>query len=163
MLFIAILGLSVLIFGGIIANARKMNDLQTSIAQLEEAHEHQIQLKPLLAIVADQQRSVQALELPDSINRPLTFDEIAESEAVIKEVAAAADLRVLSIRPLLHADLVDHKSVRLEVRLLGQFSDLRPFLHELTIWDYRSVLESFVLQATEMGHEMQLVFQLAVL
>src|SRR5690625_5584876 len=91
MLFIAILGLSVLIFGGIIANARKMNDLQTSIAHLEEAHEHQIQLKPLLAIVADQQRSAQALELPDSSNRPLTIDEIAEREAAIKEVAAPAD------------------------------------------------------------------------
>jgi len=163
MLFITILGLSVLIFGGIIVNARKANELHSSIVQLQEAHEHQVQLKPLLAIVADQQRTLQTLELPASANRPLTFDEIAGIQEIVREVAETADLRVLSIRPLLHADLADHQSIRMEIRLLGKFSDLHPFLHELTVWDYRSVLESFVLQTTEMGHEMQLVLELAIL
>lgn len=163
MLLITILGLSVLIFGGILVNARKANELRASILQLQEAHEHQVQLQPFLAIVADQQRTLQSLKLPSAADRPLAFEEIAGIEAVVKEIAEAADLRVLSIRPLLHADLGDHQTVRMEVRLLGKFPDLHPFLHEMTVWDYRSVLESFLLQTTEMGHEMQLIIELAIL
>lgn len=163
MLFIAVLGLSVLIFGGIISNARQTRELRTSILQLESAHQHQTQLKPFLGLITDQQSSLEAQtrKLPTSANRSLTSDEIAGLQATLKSIAATADLQVLSVRSLLQANLSDTQFLRVEVRLLGKFSNLRPFLHELTAWDYQSMLEGFTLQSAEGGQEMQLVIKLA--
>jgi hypothetical protein len=161
MLFIAILGLSVLIFGGIIANARQSRELRASILQLEQARQHQIQLQPFLAVAAGQQRSIQTRKLPFSSNRALTSDEMAGLQTTLRSIATAADLQVISIRPLLQADLSNSQSLRMEIRLLGKFSNLRPFLHELTTWDYHSGIEGFMLQSAEEGQEMQLVIQLA--
>ena|SRR5690625_4662212 len=156
MLFIAILGLSILIFGGIMSNARQIRELQTSIAKFEREYKAQLQLGPLVALIDEQSKSLKKLNLTNP-NRPLPVSEISTVTQTIEDFAHTATLRPVSIRHLLQSPTEESMRLRVEIRLQGQGADFQSFMESIFNWNHRSEIEGFTIDAEQKNLEIQLV------
>lgn len=162
MLFISVLGLAILIFGGILTNLRQVRELRDQIDDLEERRELQEKLRPVAAEIGEEAVRLAAIGIRAPAGHPATPEEIPGLKEAIAAMTGDTELQLLSVRHFPEHSEGDRLFLRVEIRLLGPFPQLRPFLNELLAWEFRPQIEGFSLRAAEGGQEMQLILRLTV-
>lgn len=162
MLFISVLGLSILIFGGILTNAREAREIRAEIARFERNHEVQEGLQPLLVRIERRQREVNAVQLPVPGERAFPIENIPRLRGRIASMTEAAGLSLLSVHHSLDTRSQEEASLRVEIRALGEALSFRTLLEELFEWGYDFQIEGFSVRSVDTQQEIQIVVQMAV-
>lgn len=163
MLFISVLGLSILIFGGILTNARSEREIQASIDEMEQALEDQESLTPIVSLIDSRKRELRSQSLDAPVEDRLGSDDIPRLKTWFESMTEAAGLKLVSARHFLETDDKEDISLRVEIRTVGEFADFREFLLELLAWEYAVEIEGFSLRAVETEQEMQVILHMDVI
>lgn len=163
MLFISVLGLSILIFGGILTNARSEREIQASIDEMEQTLEDQKSLTPIISLIDSKKSEIRSRSLAAPGGNPLESDAIPGLKTRLESMSGTAGLRLISARHFLETKEQEEISLRVEIRTAGEFADLREFLLKLLTWEYAVEIEGFSLRAAETEQEMQVILHIDVI
>ena len=160
MLLIASIGIAVLLFGGIVTNAREAERYRSAIRALEEHRQQQQFALPVLGRIAALRHEFGAYTLPDPGNHTLTSIEISGLHDGIAAITRETGLEMTASDFRVEYDHHGASILRADLRMIGSFTGLRETILRLIAWKYRFEIEAFSIESIGPAEEIRLIIRL---
>lgn len=147
---------------GVLPSSRGIAKTRASIVELQADIKDQKTFIPIY--VPLQQRKQKPFPEGISVNelQPLKIEDLAELPDVFETLARESKVELVSVTPQVRSLQGGREMLRIDARMRGEFLTFNNLLNRLNEMTSVDSIESFAIDVTDLGHEMNLSVWLAI-
>ena len=147
---------------GILPSSRGIAKARAAIVELDADIKDQNAFIPIY--IPLQQRKQEPFPEAISVNvlKPLKVEDLAELPDVFESLAHDAKVDLVAVTPQVRSLQGGREMLRVDARMRGEFPDFNTFLNRLNEMKSVDSIESFAIDVTDLGHEMNISVWLAI-
>ncbi len=159
---ILIVALLTVIFIGVLPTSRGIASTKKAIVELKADIEEQKAFTPIF--IPLQRRKNDSLPEAIAVNQlePLKIDDLAELPEVFETLARESQVELVAVTPQVRSLQGGREMLRVDARMRGQFLTFNKLLGGLNKMKSIDSIDSFTIDVTDLGHEMNLSVWLAI-
>lgn len=159
---IFVMVLLALVVFGVLPSVRKIDETRASIRRLEGDLQQQKSLLPIHLSL--QQHKSKSLPEGIAVNKlqPLEIEDLAQLPNAFEALARQSGVELVSATPQVRSLRDGREMLRIDAHLRGEFLAFNVLLNRLNEMPFVEAIESFTIDVTNLGHEMNLPVWLAI-